>query len=58
MIVPSFFAISTKHSSSLLTQEETSHLPRSLTQRDVAILQALHDYRYLNTLHIQQLFFR
>ncbi len=47
-----------KHSSSLLTQEETSHLLRSLTQRDVAILQALHDYRYLNTLQIQQLFFR
>ena len=46
-----------KHSSSLLTQEETSHLLRSLTQRDVAILQALHDYRYLNTLQIQQLFF-
>lgn len=36
-----------KHASSLLTQEETSHLLRSLTQRDVAILQALHDYRYL-----------
>jgi len=46
-----------KHSSSLLTQEETSRLLRSLTQRDVAILQALHDYRYLNTLQIQQLFF-
>jgi protein involved in plasmid replication-relaxation len=46
-----------KHSSSLLTQEETSHLLRSLTQRDVAILQALHDYRYLNTLQIQHLFF-
>ncbi len=46
-----------KHSSSLLTQEEPSHLLRSLTQRDVAILQALHDYRYLNTLQIQQLFF-
>jgi hypothetical protein len=38
-----------KHSSSLLTQEETSRLLRSLTQRDIAILQALHDYRYLNT---------
>src|SRR3989442_2326540 len=46
-----------KHSSSLLTQEETSRLLRSLTQRDMAILQALHDYRYLNKLHIQQLFF-
>src|SRR5438094_4158536 len=37
-----------KHSSSLLTQEETSRLLRSLTQRDMSILQALHDYRYLN----------
>lgn len=46
-----------RHSSSLLTQEETSVLLRSLTQRDVAILQALHDYRYLTTLQIQQLFF-
>src|ERR1700681_1187199 len=33
-----------RHSSSLLTQEETSRLLRSLTQRDVAILQALHNY--------------
>jgi hypothetical protein len=46
-----------KHTSSLLTLEDTSRLLRSLTQRDVAILQALHDYRYLNTLQIQQLFF-
>ena len=46
-----------KHSSSLLTQEETSLLLRSLTHRDIAILQALHDYRYLNTLQIQQLYF-
>lgn len=46
-----------KHSSSQLTQDETSRLLRSLTQRDIAILQALHDYRYLNTLQIQQLFF-
>jgi len=46
-----------KHSSSLLTQEQTSHLLRSLTQRDIAIVQALHDYRYLNTFQIQQLFF-
>jgi hypothetical protein len=46
-----------KHSSSLLTQEQTSHLLRSLTQRDIAIVQALHDYRYLSTLQIQQLFF-
>jgi hypothetical protein len=46
-----------KHTSSLLTQEDTSRLLRSLTQRDLSILQALHDYRYLNTLQIQQLFF-
>jgi len=46
-----------KHTSSLLTQEDTSRLLRSLTQRDLSILQALHDYRYVNTLQIQQLFF-
>lgn len=46
-----------KHSSSHLTQQETSSLLRSLTQRDIAILQALYDYRYLNTLQIQQLVF-
>ena len=46
-----------KHASSTLTQEETSRLLRSITQRDVSILQALHDYRYLNTLQIQQLVF-
>ena len=46
-----------KHASSLVTQETTSRLLRSLTQRDLSILQALHDYRYLNTLQIQQLFF-
>ena len=46
-----------KHSSSQLSQDETSRLLRSLTQRDLSILQALHDYRYLNTLQIQQLFF-
>lgn len=46
-----------QHSSSLITQQETSLLLRSLTQRDIAILQALHDYRYLNTVQIQQLFF-
>jgi hypothetical protein len=32
-------------------------LLRSLTHRDIAILQALHDYRYLTTLQIKQLFF-
>jgi hypothetical protein len=32
------------------TQAQLSKLHRSLTQRDLVILQFLHDYRYLNTL--------
>ena len=54
---PSILRDLRNHASSLLTQEETSHLLRSLTQRGLSILQALHDYRYLNTLQIQQVFF-
>ncbi len=46
-----------KHTASSLTQEQTTHLLRSLTPRDVAILQSLHDYRYLTTLQIRVLFF-
>ncbi len=46
-----------KLSTASLTQEQTTRLLRSLTQRDIAILQALHDYRYLTTLQIRQLFF-
>lgn len=39
------------------TQTQLSRLYRSLTQRDLAILQALYDYRYLNTLQVKELFF-
>src|SRR3989442_1767305 len=45
-----------KHSSSLLTQEETSHLLRSLTQRDGAFLQAHHAYPYQNRLRNRPFF--
>ncbi len=46
-----------KHTTAPLTQEQTTRLLRALTSRDIAILQALHDYRYLTTLQIRQLFF-
>ncbi len=46
-----------KHTAAPLTQEQTTRLLRSLTARDIAVLQALHDYRYLTTLQIRQLFF-
>jgi hypothetical protein len=46
-----------KHTTAPLTQEQTTRLLRSLTPRDIAILQSLHDYRYLTTLQIRQLFF-
>jgi hypothetical protein len=39
------------------TQAQLSRLHRSLTQRDLVILQFLHDYRYLNTLQVKELFF-
>jgi len=41
-----------KHTVSPLTQELTTRLLRSLTQRDICILQSLYDYRYLTTLQI------
>jgi len=46
-----------KHTSTPLTQAQTSQLLRSLTQRDRCILQSLYAYRYLTTLQIRQLFF-
>src|ERR1700694_3064395 len=42
---PSILRDLRKHASSLLTQETTSRLLRSLTPRDLSILQARLDYR-------------
>ncbi len=39
------------------TQAQLSRLHRTLNQRDLLILQSLHDYRYLNTLQVKELFF-
>ena len=39
------------------TQTQLNRLHRSLNQRDLLILQALYDYRYLNTLQVKELFF-
>ena len=39
------------------SQTQLSKLHRSLTQRDLVILQCLYDYRYLNTLHVKELCF-
>lgn len=39
------------------TQTEMTQILRSVTQRDMLILQTLNDYRYLSTLQIRQLFF-
>jgi protein involved in plasmid replication-relaxation len=39
------------------SQTQLSRLHRSLTQRDLVILQFLFDYRYLNTLQVKELFF-
>ena len=39
------------------TQAQLSRLHRSLNQRDLVLLQALYDYRYLNTLQIRELLF-
>jgi hypothetical protein len=38
-------------------QSELTRLHRTLTQRDLVILQSLYDYRYLNTLQVKELFF-
>lgn len=40
-----------------LSQAQLSRLHRSLNQRDLVLLQALYDYRYLNSLQICDLFF-
>jgi len=45
------------HADSLPTQTQLSRLHRTLNQRDLLILQALYDYRYLNTLQVKELFF-
>ena len=39
------------------SQTQLNKLHRSLTQRDLVILQCLYDYRYLNTLQLQELVF-
>lgn len=39
------------------SQTQLTKLHRSITQRDLVILQFLYDYRYLNTLQLQELFF-
>ena len=56
-IRPFIFRWIPKHSTTPLTQLQTSRLLRSLTQRDRSILQILYDYRYLTTLQIRHLFF-
>ena len=39
------------------SQRKRNPAPIRLNQRDVSLFQALHDYRYLTTQHIQKLFF-
>src|SRR5712692_5800537 len=39
------------------SQSELTRLHRTLTERDLVILQSLYDYRYLNTLQVKELFF-
>jgi hypothetical protein len=41
-----------------LTIDQLRHLVRALTARDVAILTALHQYRYLDSVQLEQLFFQ
>src|SRR5258708_16177093 len=45
------------HADARPSQSELTRLHRTLTQRDLVILQSLYDYRYLNTLQVKQLFF-
>lgn len=54
---PFIFRRIPNHTTASLTQEQTTRLLRTLTQRDRCILQVLYDYRYLTTLQIRQLFF-
>jgi len=39
------------------SQSELTRLHRTLTQRDLVILQCLYDYRYLNTFQVKELLF-
>ncbi len=39
------------------TQAQLNRLHRTLTERDLVLLQGLHDYRYFDTLQIKELFF-
>ena len=45
------------HADARPSQAELTRLHRTLTQRDLVILQCLYDYRYLNTLQVKELFF-
>src|SRR5260370_24134381 len=45
------------HTDARPSQAELTRLHRTLTQRDLVILQSLYDYRYLNTLQVKELFF-
>lgn len=45
------------HADARPSQSELTRLHRTLTQRDLVILQCLYDYRYLNTLQVNELFF-
>lgn len=45
------------NASQRLTQQETSDLVRTLTNRDIAILIALANYRYFDRYQVEQLFF-
>ena len=45
------------HADARPSQTQLTKLHRSLTQRDLVIPQSLYDYRYLNTLQLQELFF-
>src|SRR5712692_10220730 len=45
------------HADARPSQPELTRLHRTLTQRDLVILQSLYDYRYLNTLQVKELFF-
>src|SRR5712664_3619699 len=45
------------HADARPSQSELTRLHRTLTQRDLVILQSLYDYRYLNTLQVKELLF-
>jgi hypothetical protein len=45
------------HADARPSQSELTRLHRTLTQRDLVMLQSLYDYRYLNTLQVKELFF-